>query len=86
MCQKVQQFTHNSMTGFFGAWGRLITLYNRWILFIFLALYLAIGQNVRNVENFPKHESESYVWAPVNNPTYMNEMKMRRMFDESKRD
>ena len=74
------------MSGFFGSWGRLITLYNRWILLIFLSIYIAIGQNIRNVQNFPKHESESYVWAPVGNPTFLNEQKMRRIFDKTKRD
>ena len=50
-------------------------------MYIFLAIYLAIGQNIRNAKSFPHHASESYIWAPVNNPTIFNEAKATRMFE-----
>ena len=50
-------------------------------MLLFLAIYLFLGQNIKNVQEFPYHASESYVWAPVNNPTVFNEAKANRMFD-----
>ena len=64
----------------FGAWARLITKCNRLILVVFVAIYIALAQNIKNAKPFPSHASESYVWAPANNPTIINEAKHRRMW------
>ena len=81
MCLSLQACTHNCMGKCFGTWARLITKYNRIILLIALAIYIAVGQNVRNATAFPVHVSESYVWAPFNNPSMFNEQKSQKMLD-----
>ena len=61
------------MGKFFGTWARILTKYNRILGIFFLFVYAFFAANLRNYAEFPKHKSLMYRWAPVGNPTYVNE-------------